>query len=178
MTASTDSVRVLIAALDQTGDVLARVRPDDLDRPTPCTDWTVGQLVDHLIRDVGNFTAAMHGEQADWSIAPGSPPEGFVAIFRAGADDLVHAWHQAAADVPADPDAQTPEFAVHTWDLATAIGVPTDTLDAEVAERALGFMAANLTPENRGSFFAGELQATPEADPYERLAAFAGRSVR
>jgi uncharacterized protein (TIGR03086 family) len=178
MTPSTDSVRVLIAALDQAGDVLARVRPDDLDRPTPCTDWTVGQLVDHLVRDVGNFTAAMRGEQADWSVAPGSPPEGFVAIFRAGADDLVHAWHQAADDVPANPDAQTPEFAVHTWDLASAIGIPTDTLAPEVAERALAFMAANLTPENRGAFFAPEREVAADADPYSRLAAYAGRSAR
>jgi uncharacterized protein (TIGR03086 family) len=178
MTASSDSVRVLSVALDQAGDVVARVRPDDLDRPTSCTDWSVGQLVDHLVRDLANFLAQMRGEQADWSATPGSPPDDFVSIFRTGADDLVHAWHQAGDDVPANPGAQIPEFAVHTWDLATAIGVPTDTLDAEVAERALEFMAANLTPDNRGAMFAAELEAASDAGPYERLAAFAGRTAR
>jgi uncharacterized protein (TIGR03083 family) len=175
MAASADSVRVLSVALDQAGGVLARVQPDDLDLPTPCTDWSVGQLVDHLVRDVSNFAATMRGEHADWSTAPGSPPADYLATFRAGADALTGAWQEAGDDVQGDPDGQTPEFAVHTWDLATAIGIPTDTLDAEVAERALGFMEANLTAENRGSFFASAREAVPDADPYARLAAFAGR---
>jgi uncharacterized protein (TIGR03086 family) len=177
MTPSDDAVRVLTVALEQAGDVLARVQPDDLDRPTPCTEWSVGQLIDHLVRDVSNFAATMRGEDADWSTPPGSPPADYVSAFRAGADDLARAWREAGDDAPTNPDGQTPELAVHTWDLATAIGVPTDTLDAEVAERALGFMAANLTPENRGSFFAAELESAPDDDPYARLAAFAGRSA-
>ena len=71
MTTRSDSIRVLSRALDQAGDVLARVRPEQLDGPTPCSDWTVGRLVDHLVADPGNFALMLHGEQPDWS----SPPE-------------------------------------------------------------------------------------------------------
>jgi hypothetical protein len=66
---------------------------------------------------------------------------------------------------------------VHSWDLATAMGRSTGDLDAEVAERGLAFMRANLTEDNRGPAFGPE-QAAPEgADAYQRIAAFAGRSV-
>jgi uncharacterized protein (TIGR03083 family) len=33
--------------------VLAAVKPDQLEAPTPCPDWTVRGVIDHLI--AGNF---------------------------------------------------------------------------------------------------------------------------
>ena len=68
-------------------------------------------------------------------------------------------------------------LALHTWDLATAIGYPVGRLDAEVASRALEFLRSGLTPENRGGAFGPERPAAEDAGPYARLAAFAGRSA-
>ena len=176
--AQSDSVRVLSRALDQAGDVLARVHPDQLDRPTPCTEWTVGQLVDHLVADPGNFVQMMRGEQPDWSAEPAAVPENWTSRFRAAGDDLIHVWHQLGdREAPLSPDWQTAEFAAHTWDLATALGLETLSLDAEVAERGLVFVRANLTAENRGPAFGPEQDAGPGAGPYEQLAAFTGRSL-
>ena len=45
MTTPQESVVVLSRALDQAGDVLAGVKPDQLSGPTPCGDWTVEQLI-------------------------------------------------------------------------------------------------------------------------------------
>ena len=97
-------------------------------------------------------------------------------------DDLVHAWHEhgsddAAGDAPVPVDMQTAELALHTWDVARTIGYPVAQLDPAVAERALAFLQANLTPERRGPVFGEEQPAPDGAGPYERLAAFAGRSV-
>jgi hypothetical protein len=66
---------------------------------------------------------------------------------------------------------------VHTWDLATAMGESTAALDPEVAECGLAFMLASLTNDNRGGVFAPEQEAPSGADPYARIAAFAGRAV-
>ena len=66
---------------------------------------------------------------------------------------------------------------MHTWDLATAIGRSTGEFDAEVAERGLAFMRANLTEDTRGSAFGPEQPAPEAADAYQGIAAFAGRSV-
>ena len=176
MSTRSDSVRVLSRALDQAGDVLARIRPEQLDDPTPCTDWTVGQLVDHLVADPGNFVLMLHGEQPDWSSPPEEVRSGWTQRFRSAADDLVHAWHQLGeTDIPISPDFMTAEFAAHTWDAAQAIGLDTSLLDAEVAERGLAFVGDNLTADNRGPAFAPEREAGPDAGPYERLAAFTGR---
>lgn len=97
--------------------------------------------------------------------------------FRVTGDDLIHAWHQGAGGEGASADWQSAELAVHTWDLATAIGFPLDRLDPEVATRGLAFMADNLTAENRAAAFGPEQQAAEDAGPYERIAAYAGRSV-
>jgi uncharacterized protein (TIGR03086 family) len=168
---------VLSRALDQAGDVMARVSTDDLDLPTPCTEWTVGQLLGHLVVDPGNFATMMRGEQPDWSASP-EVPESWARRFRAAADDLIHLWHQQGeAEAPVSPDWQTAEFAAHTWDLTRALGLDTGQLDVEVAERGLAFFRENLTAENRGSAFGPEQDAGPEVGPYEQLAAFAGRSL-
>ena len=91
---------------------------------------------------------------------------------------LVEAWHGVAdGDAPMDPDWQSAEIAVHTYDLASAIGYPTGDLDPEVAERGLVFMQANLTADNRAPAFEQEQPAPDGADAYQRLAAFAGRTV-
>ena len=171
------SVPVLSRALDQLGDLLLHVSVEDLERPSPCTHWSLGDLADHVVASPARFVTMLRGEQPDWSAAPEHHEDDWATVFRAGADDLLHLCHQGAASGAMDPDWMTAEFAVHSWDLAHALGRPTAGLDPEVAERGLGFMRANLQPEMRGEVFGPE-QAAPEgADPYDALAAFAGRSV-
>jgi uncharacterized protein (TIGR03086 family) len=174
-TGTEDSVRVLIRALDQTGDVLDRVHADDLLSPTPCDGWSVSALIDHLVAAPVRFLARTKGAELEWSAVPPHVAHGWGSEFRNHADDLVHAWHQLEGDPPTPAQWQIAELAVHTWDLATAIGLPLDRLDPEVAETSLGFMRANLRPELRGQAFAPEQPAPPDAGPYAQLAAFTGR---
>jgi hypothetical protein len=41
----------------------------------------------------------------------------------------------------------------------------------------MSFVSANLTPDNRGPAVGPEQEAPPDAGPYERLAAFTGRTT-
>ena len=50
-----DPIGVLSRALDQTGDLLDHVDADVLERPTPCTEWDVSALADHVINDSQQF---------------------------------------------------------------------------------------------------------------------------
>ena len=70
MSTRSDAVRALSHALDQTGDVLAQVHRDHLDRPTPCPEWDVQRLIDHLVVTPGRFLTMMRGQQPDWSAEP------------------------------------------------------------------------------------------------------------
>lgn len=176
MSDATGAVIILNRALDQLGDVLTAVHEDHFGRPTPCSGWSVGDLVGHVLAAPGRFLEMGQGGHPDWSTDPAPPAEGWAAQFRASADDLIHFWHQQGDDAPAGSvDWQTAEFAVHTWDLARAIGRRTDRLDPEIAERGLAFMAGALTPGNRGGAFGPEVPVPEDAPVYDRLAGFAGR---
>ena len=173
-----DDPAVLRRALDQLSDLLADVHPDSLRDPTPCAEWTVQDLVDHIVAAPEKFSRMLRGQPIDWS-AP-TPPAGSdpAGTFRAHADDLLRARDQLDESAGAPGiDWQCAELAVHAWDLATALHRSTEELDPEVAERGLAFMQANLTSDNRAAAF-GPAQAPPDgADAYQRIAAFAGRSV-
>jgi uncharacterized protein (TIGR03083 family) len=175
--APADSLGILSRALDQLGDLLVHVRPDRLDRPTPCSDWTLGELADHVVASPTKFAAALRGEQPDWSAQTENRETGWATAFRSSADDLMHLWHQGDADDRSDPDWQTAEFAVHAWDLSRALGRPTSELDPAVAERGLDFMRNNLHADVRGDAFGPEQPAPADGDAYDVLAAFAGRAV-
>ena len=177
MAAPNESIVVLSRALDQAGDVLAAVHPDQLGQPTPCGDWDVAQLIGHLVNAPVRFLEMARGAEPDWSAAPRPVAGNWVADFRSNADDLIHYWHQAGATADAGQvDWQIAEIAVHTWDVARATD-QSPSLLPEVAERGLAFMSAMLTPENRGKAFAPPVGVPDDASVYDRLAAFAGRAV-
>jgi hypothetical protein len=131
-----------------------------------------------LVAAPASFAHMVRGEDVDWSAPTPHVGDDRVAVFRDAAADLLDAW-RAVGDGPAPmgPDWQSAEVAVHTYDLAAALGRPTATLDEEVAERGLAFMQANLKPEIRGPAFGPEQPAPQGADVYQRIAAFAGRTV-
>ncbi len=164
--------------LDQLVTLVGQVDDASAGAPTPCRDWTVDDLVDHVVEGTRNFARGVRGEDVDWSAATPHVEGDRAAAMRAAADDLLAAW--AAADESSEgppPQWQCSELAVHTWDLATALGRPTADLDPTVAEQGLAFMSQGLTDDNRGEAFGPEQPAPDDADAYERVAAFAGRPV-
>lgn len=171
-----DDPAVLRRGLDQLAGLLDDLPAAALADPTPCPEWRVHDLVDHVVAAPARFARMARGEQVDWSATPSAGPDP-AARFRAHADDLIRSVADAAAGGSPPLDWQCAELAVHTWDLATALVRPTTDLDAEVAERGLAFLRASLPDDNRSPAFAPEKPAPEGADAYRRIAAFAGRSV-
>ncbi len=56
------SVEQLGRAFDAAGDLITDVQPEQWSAPTPCTDWTVRQLVHHLIGMKRVFAALLADE--------------------------------------------------------------------------------------------------------------------
>ena len=89
-----DALRLLARAQEWTGAIVAGVRDEDLQRPTPCTDWDVATLLDHLIADLDTFNHVASDEGVDLvaSIDPTAPatrPRRWVRAPREGvAGDL------------------------------------------------------------------------------------------
>lgn len=178
MTNRDHELAVLTRGLDQATDLLGSVGVGDLAAPTPCHEWTVAELVDHLVASTSKFAQMVRGDEVDWTAPTPHVGDDRAERFRAAADELLAAWGAVGeGDAPMGPDFQSAEIAVHTYDLATALGRPTAELDPELAERGLAIMQANLTPDNRGAAFLPEQPAPEGADAYQRIAAFAGRTV-
>jgi uncharacterized protein (TIGR03083 family) len=176
MTDRADSLIVLARGLDQAERLLSSVTDDDLPRRTPCEGWEVADLADHLVSGTAAFVRTVRGEEVDWTAPTPHIESDLAAAFRLQADRLLAAWGAVPDDAgQPPPDWQTAEIAVHSYDLATALGLPTAELDVEVAERGLAFMRANLRAEMRSTAFAPEQPSRDGADAYQRIAAFAGR---
>jgi uncharacterized protein (TIGR03086 family) len=188
----------LAAALDGAEPIIAAVGPDEWELPTPCSEWTVRDVVNHLVGGNLLFTRVLGGE-------PLPPREELIAASRADrlGDDPVGAFRDSAAAVLAAfgsdgaltrtvtvPAGTVPgsaalqlrivEALVHGWDVAGATGRQAAFPDALV-QQALDFTRAQLgrlgtAPAGRGPF-APPQPVADDAPALDRLAALLGRSV-
>ena len=167
----------LAQAFDQAGRALDTVNADNLDNPTPCSDWTVRQLAGHVASGPATWARMTRGEEVDWSAIPEVPDGQWGPTFRAGADELLAAMRQLPEDQQGQAGFQVAEYAVHSWDLVRGTGADIP-LDDSLAETGLAAMRGGLTDENRRGAFGTEVSVPEDAGAYERLAAFSGRDPR
>ena len=176
MTLDPMGVLALQRALTQAADLLDQVTTEDLGRPTPCADWDVRDLANHLIAVPRIFVTQLQGAPPGWngredySVRLGEE-------LRTRGNALVNLWREVGDDAMLDPDWQAAEIAVHTWDLATALGRDTAALDEPLAQRALVTMDRVLGPIRKGRAFRDARRAPAGSNAYEHLAAYAGRVV-
>ncbi|MEV0670811.1 TIGR03086 family metal-binding protein [Mycobacterium sp. NPDC050441] len=138
------------------------VHSSDLDRPTPCAEWTLADLLAHMTVQHRGFAAAARGNGADeavWEVATvtdavRADPAG---TYAAAAHDVLDAF---AADGITEATFALPEFgpgatfpgalaigfhlvdyAVHGWDVAAALGSPYE-LPADVVTAVLPLVMA------------------------------------
>jgi uncharacterized protein (TIGR03086 family) len=177
----------LARAVAQTGRVVHAITPDQLDAPTPCTEWAVRALLAHTIDVLNQVTGTVTGAPVDPVDAAGDLAS-LVAAFDRAAAASAEAWHEPGVMERElmSPWGPTPgarvcrlnlaDTVVHCWDLAQATGQPTDGFDADLATGALAFMLEMMKPEYRGGpAFGPEVEVAPDAPAYDRLVAFAGR---
>lgn len=189
---ATEPLVHLSEVLDLAESLIDGVQPEQAALPTPCRSWDVRTLVAHLINDTRHFTDAASGGRPDWG-APVPDVEGdWASAFRAGAAELRSTW-QRAGDLSQETELQIgrvqksfmasqqiAEFAVHSWDLATATGQRVQ-FPAEACEAALVWARTAMRPEFRGDEASGmafgpEVQVPDDAPAEDRLAAFFGRN--
>lgn len=180
----------LAQAQDVARSVLANVSADQLDLPTPCKDWNVSALIDHLVGAQHWAGAAMEGRQMDQT-GEGSAQGDFQAAFDDAASRVLAAFQADGAlaktvnpgfgDMPAPALlglAATDTF-THAWDLAKATGQDTD-LAPDLAAGLLAQAKQSIQPgfrSEQGSIFGFEQEAPEGAPPADQLAAFLGRTL-
>lgn len=161
----------------------------DWDSPTPCTDWTVRDLVNHLVVEqawvpdmLAERTIAEVGDKFDgdqlrddplqaWQVASGTAR---AAWLQPGAAERT--VHLSYADVPAEEYGwqMTTDLTVHGWDLATALGADAGIPD-ELASALLAFIEPQIELWSGSSMFADPVPVPAGSPAPTRLIALLGR---
>src|SRR6478752_1334000 len=153
-------VEQLDGVLDAVGELIADVRPDQWAAPTPCADWTVRRLVDHLIGMNRVFTALLSDQPP-----PSRPAADHIEVDPVGAYRDSAARLQAAFERPGTLERpyrgplgaatgaerlqiRLYDLIAHGWDLARATGRPIELPD-DVVEQSLAFVRIQLSDEAR-----------------------------
>jgi len=175
-------------AVETTGGIIARIRPDQWELPTPCTEWNVRDVVAHLVSGNRVFTMALQGEKPGFD-AYQQPVENPAAEYVSTSETMLALLeapgamggmvHLPYGTMPAGVAAglRFVDIMNHGWDLAKATGQPTD-FAPELNEAALEMSRAAMQGRERPAGVIGPEQPAPAgASAADRLAAFLGRVV-
>ncbi|MEU7576980.1 TIGR03086 family metal-binding protein [Streptomyces sp. NPDC041068] len=179
-------------ALDLFTDRVHAVRTDQWDAPTPCTEWTVRDLVNHLaseqlwvpplVRDGASVEAV--GDAFDGDMLGPDPVTSWdtaAAASRAAFREpgaLDRTVHLSFGDTSAAfyCGQMTTDLVVHAWDLSRAVGADETLPDALVnfSVREISPYAAEL---EKSGLFAAAVEPPAGADVRTKLLALLGRRV-
>jgi uncharacterized protein (TIGR03086 family) len=181
---------LLVAVLADLAPVMGGISREQLHDPTPCTEYDVEQLRDHVLGWLTTFAAGFadpDGQAPRAGLSGYQAPADAAAEVRAAADMLARAVSAGAAGRPLRlGDSAMPgemalgmilwEYQVHGWDLARATGQPWSP-PAAAAEESLNFAPTMLTDDYQGDGKAfGKPVAVPDqAPPLDRLLGLSGR---
>ncbi len=164
------------------------VRPEQWSNATPCAEWNVRALLNHLVGGFLRTTAQIRDQPLPDRSQDhlGDDPR---AAFAAAAQATHDAFLQPGVmeSVYPSPIGEVPgmvlvqirilELLVHGWDLARATA-QTPEMPEDLAEQALFLTRLQLEGQPRdGGPFAAERAAPAGAPPLDRLAAYLGREI-
>jgi uncharacterized protein (TIGR03086 family) len=174
-------------------DLVRGVRDEQLTAPTPCTESTLGDLLDHVDGLALAFTAA-----ATKTPLPGGSQGPSADASRLGADwreripqrltALAAAWREPAAwsgmteagglQMPGEVAGVVAldELILHGWDISVASGQPF-SCELHLVEAAHGFVQPTVAQNPNGvpGLFGPPVPVAADATPLDRLLGLAGR---
>ena len=180
-TALWSAVELLERSLGYTRSALAAVTPDRLGSPTPCAEWDLDRLLDHMDDSLDAFTEAATGSVSLVSTT-GSPR---LESIRAKACGLLGWWCTRPPETVRIGDSPLPadllvttaalEITVHGWDVYRTLGRDEPVPD-ELAHALLPVAHLVVTAHDRPRRFAPPVPTNPGAADSQQLLAFLGRS--
>ncbi|MEM6106146.1 TIGR03086 family metal-binding protein [Mycobacterium sp. 050272] len=161
--------------------VLHPIATDDLSKQTPCTEYDVNQLTEHLLKSIAGIGGMVGAE-----IPERQPSDSVERQIILAARPALDAWHRHGLDgtVPfgkSEMPAKSAcgifsiEFLVHAWDYAVAVGHELDA-PQPLTEYVLDLAHQTIRPELRGAAgFDDPVDVPADAGALEKLVAFTGR---
>jgi uncharacterized protein (TIGR03086 family) len=153
-----------------------------LDSDTPCDEWDVRELMNHMLETQQYFVGSARGENAS---PPGQTPPSTLL-----SDDPVSDFKRAREETMStysdrdvlEKSGQTLGIAfadqlLHGWDLAKATGQDS-TMPAGLAEAAYQSIHGQFTDAQRKGVFKPEVEVGAKASAQDKLLAYTGRDPK
>jgi len=176
-------------SVEDFGQLVMAIGPGDWDRPTPCSDWTVRDLVRHLVYEelwapplLEGQTIADVGDRYEGDIVGADPQAAWkeaaaAALAAASPEALGRTVHLSYGDVPAQEylGQLTADHVIHAWDLARGIAAD-ERLDPELVQFVHTAVAPQIEPARSAGMFGPAVEVPADADLQAKLLALTGRT--
>jgi uncharacterized protein (TIGR03086 family) len=181
----------LTPACQRTAEVLKNITDDQLTGPTPCSDYSVGDVLHHVGGLALAFAAAAHKDKGP--LTEGAPvpdasqlEDDWRESYPARLTELANAWGDASAwegmsqiagmEMPGEVIGTVglTEVVIHGWDLARATGQPYD-VDPQTAEAVLANVAETAAQGPVEGLFGPAVPIADDAPVLDRIIALSGR---
>lgn len=186
-----DTYPALDAAIGSTRPIVEGTTPAQFEQPTPCTEWDVRALMNHIVGTLHLAHAVLTGAPPPYGLGPGGLPDtdlvgdNPIAAYKEAADlarsaataDAIAASHQTPiGEMPGAGLAgfTTLDVLVHGWDLAKATDQPA-AFDEELVAHCFGFAQQAIPDQMRGPLIGALVPVPDTAPPIDRLVGFMGR---
>ncbi len=187
----TDIVELHRRAVEWFGSNVEKVRDDQWTNDTPCDDWNVRVLVNHLVSEdlwtaplMEGKTIADVGDVYDGDVL-GDDPKGAWASASAAAlmstapeGAMERTVHLSFGDFPASEYAYQlfADHLIHGWDLARGIGA-SEAMDPELVDACAAWFAAMEEVYRSSGAIANRPEVPEDADVQTKLLAAFGRTA-
>ena len=182
MTQQPNPIDLYDAAAKNTSEIISGVKSRQLGDSTPCSEWNVQALIEHLVGGTGMASGSLSGA------GPEAPAQGMshAAAFDAGAAKVLD-----SAKAPGVMDKTIPspmgdmpggqllsaffmDTLVHGWDLAKATGQSTD-MPADLAETCYAMFGPMADNWRQSGAFGPRVEVAEDASAQVKLLGAFGR---
>jgi uncharacterized protein (TIGR03086 family) len=181
---STEISDLLQRAVPPVTGLVAEVRDEQLSQPTPCAEFQVRDLLNHLLQVVRNFQLVADRHTVDWSVTADALTGDWRTAFAADADAMISAWSDPRVLDGVSPGMGLPQrtlglmmvvdLVVHGWDLALATGRPY-RVDEQLLAPAAEFLDTMGDMGRRMGAFGPAVPVGADTTGFGRLLALTGR---
>jgi uncharacterized protein (TIGR03086 family) len=177
----TDELACAEAALGALQHVVHPISRDELSKSTPCTEFDVTALTDHLLNSI-----TLLGGAAGAQLPKRDPEDSVERQLIGAARPALDAWHRRGLEdtvsigtneLPATVAVSilSLELLVHAWDYAAATKHPLHVAES-LADYVFGLAKKVITPQGRATVgFADPVAVPDDASALDQLIAFTGR---
>lgn len=174
--------------VDQTGLCIRLIQPDQLTNATPCSEWDLRALLNHMVSELlwmppllMGKTIAEVGNKFDGDVLTSD----YISAWQRAADgalvavkhaDLDATVHLSYGDLPARNyiNDMITDVLIHGWDVGQSMKCSV-IFDVALAQAAYDHLEPNMVPYRNSGFVGEPVEVPPDAGIQTRLLAMMGR---